>query len=69
TGVETIDKNWDRHFYPADTVVKALGLKSRSKLVDELAHSVAETYIVGDCNKVRAIHDANHSAFNYAVEV
>lgn len=67
-GVEAMDKTWNTHFHPADTVVVALGLKPRTDAVAELSGLVAETYVVGDCGRGRAIHDANHMAFNYAVE-
>lgn len=67
-GVQIIDKNWNRTVLPADSVVSAFGMKSNSAIVEELGGLIAETYIIGDCDGVGGIHEANTSAFNYAVE-
>lgn len=63
-----IDKNWNRSELKTDTIVAAFGMKSNMKPVQELSGIIAETYIIGDCDKVSSIHNANTSAFNYAVE-
>ena len=69
-GVETIDRNWKRVTYEADTVVSAFGLKSNTENFDVLTRLVPETYIVGDCGDgAKSIGNANYTAFHQLVEV
>ncbi len=69
-GVETIDRNWKRVTYEADTVVSAFGLKSNTENFDVLTRLVPETYIVGDCGDgAKSIGNANYGAFHQTVEV
>jgi 2,4-dienoyl-CoA reductase-like NADH-dependent reductase (Old Yellow Enzyme family)/thioredoxin reductase len=67
-GVHVIDKKWNRSVISADSVVSAFGMKTNFGVVEELSGIIAETYIIGDCGKVAGIHEANTSAFDYAVE-
>jgi NADPH-dependent 2,4-dienoyl-CoA reductase/sulfur reductase-like enzyme len=67
-GVHVIDRKWNRSVIPADSVVSAFGMKTNFGVVEELSGIIAETYIIGDCGKVAGIHEANTSAFDYAVE-
>lgn len=53
----------------ADTVVLALGLRPDRSRVEPLLEVIPESYAVGDCNNGHRIFDANHDAFNVAVEV
>ena len=69
-GVETIDRNWKRVTYEADTVVSAFGLKSNTEDFETLTRLVPETYIVGDCGDgAKSIGNANYTAFHQLVEV
>ena len=69
-GVETIDRDWKRHVYEADTVVSAFGLKPNTEDFDVLTRLVPETYIVGDCGDgAKSIGNANYTAFHYTVDV
>jgi len=43
---------------PADVVVVAAGMKSRSEKVDELLNLVPETYVIGDAEKPQTIREA-----------
>ena len=54
---------------PADTVVMAFGLRPDSAKVEPLLDVIPESYLVGDCNNVGSIFNANHDAFDVAVEV
>ena len=68
TGVETIDRDWKRIVYEADTIVTAFGLKPHREDWDTLTRIVPETYIVGDCaTGPKSIGFANYSAFHYVV--
>jgi 2,4-dienoyl-CoA reductase-like NADH-dependent reductase (Old Yellow Enzyme family)/thioredoxin reductase len=54
---------------PADTVVLALGLRPDMSRIEPLMNAVPESYAVGDCNNGHRIYDANHEAFDVAVEM
>jgi 2,4-dienoyl-CoA reductase-like NADH-dependent reductase (Old Yellow Enzyme family)/thioredoxin reductase len=54
---------------PADTAVIAFGLRPDASVVEPLLDVIPESYLVGDCRNVGKIFDANHDAFNVAVEV
>ncbi|MGB9959397.1 MAG: FAD-dependent oxidoreductase [Candidatus Bathyarchaeales archaeon] len=66
-GALCIDKSWNKHLIEADTVVLALGLHAREKLVKELANLVAETYVIGDCAGARKIYHAFEDAWRTAL--
>jgi NADPH-dependent 2,4-dienoyl-CoA reductase/sulfur reductase-like enzyme len=68
-GAEVIGENFIRQTLEADTIVTAFGMKPNHEAVGKLAELVFETYLVGDCDDVKNIYNANHMAFNYAVEV
>lgn len=68
-GVVVIDKRWERHEIPADTVVLSLGFKARSKELKAFQGLVPEVYVIGDCQNPRNLRAAIHDAFNVAVEI
>ncbi len=68
-GVEIIDKQWNRSVIKADSIVLALGLRPTVETVNELHELIPETYIVGDCEKAKDIHNAIHSAFYRAIQL
>jgi hypothetical protein len=68
-GVEVIDNKFRRATYEADTIVTAFVMKANDEMIEQFSSIVPETYAVGDCGGVSNIYTANHSAFNYAVEV
>ncbi|MEW6425057.1 MAG: FAD-dependent oxidoreductase [Bacillota bacterium] len=68
-GVVVIDRQWERHEIPADTVVLSLGFRSRSEVVEAFRGLAPEVYVIGDCQKPRNLRAAIHDAFNVAVEI
>jgi len=50
-------------------VVTAFGLQPERSKIEPLLNVVAESYLVGDCRNVGSIFNANHDAFNVAVEM
>ena len=67
-GVETIDRDWRRITYEADTIVTAFGLKPNTEDFDVLTRLVPETYIVGDCGDgPKSIGNACRTAFHYVI--
>jgi pyruvate/2-oxoglutarate dehydrogenase complex dihydrolipoamide dehydrogenase (E3) component len=52
-----------------DTLVMALGAKSRVDVVDRLKGLADEAYVVGDAVKPRIIYDAVHEGFEAVMEI
>ncbi len=52
-----------------DTLVMALGAKSRVDVVDRLKSLVDEVYVVGDAVKPRIIYDAVREGFEAVMEI
>lgn len=57
-GVWTKDKEGNEVLLPADTVLTATGMRSKTGLVDELQQYCREFYPVGDCQRARKVTDA-----------
>jgi NADPH-dependent 2,4-dienoyl-CoA reductase/sulfur reductase-like enzyme len=66
--VIAMDTAWQRIATKADTFVLAFGMRANTETVAALTLLVPETYVVGDCDAVKNIYNANHMAFDYAVE-
>ena len=64
-----MDKEWNRHTIPADTVVLALGYKARADLARAFAETAPDVHIIGDAVKPQNIKAAIHDGFNVAVEI
>ncbi len=54
---------------PADAVVLAPSLRSRTGVVDALRDTAEEVYVVGDCRAPRILFNAIHEAFEAALEI
>ena len=65
-GVRAVDRNFRWSEYEADSVVLAMGMRSRKEKVAELRRLVPETdvFVVGDCARPRGLFEANHEGFN-----
>ena len=68
-GVEIEDRNWHHRVLKADTVVAAFGARRNAETVAELAELIPETYVVGDCDVVKNIKEANFRAYCLACRV
>lgn len=64
TGVYAEDKEGAEHFYPADTVIMASGMRARVDEVEKLRPLVQEFYVIGDARKAGKIMDANRDAYD-----
>lgn len=67
--VIVINRQWNRHEIPADTVVLALGVKSRYDIMKGLQGLARDVYVIGDCLSPRNLMAAIHDAFNVSVEI
>lgn len=65
----SISRNAEKKFLEADTVVLAVGFKSRQELIDKLKGKVSEIYAGGDCVEPRYILDAIHEGFDLAIRL
>lgn len=68
-GALVVDKGLNREKINSDTVVLALGMKSRTDLVKPLERLAPEVYTIGDCMNPGKLKDAIHQGFNIAVEI
>ena len=57
------------HELQGDTVIVALGAKSRVDTVDRLKGLAEEVHVVGDAVRPRIIYDAVHEGFEAAMEI
>lgn len=64
TGVYAQDGDGNEVFYPADTVVMASGMRSRSEEVEALRPLVKEFYVIGDANKAGKIMNGTRDAYD-----
>lgn len=65
-GVVLVNKNWEKSFHKADTVVLAVGFSPLDTLSGELAGKVEEVYTIGDASFPRRIIDAIYEGFKTA---
>lgn len=70
-GIRCINRNLELVEYPCDTVVLAVGMRSRREKVEELRHVIAETevYVVGDAARAESVGDAVQAAFAAANQI
>ena len=66
--VVIMDRNWKVTELPADTTVASFGMRSNMAAAQELSGIIAETYIIGDNDRVANLLNANMTAFDYEVE-
>ncbi len=69
TGVVAEDGGGECSDISADTVVLALGMTPRSRLVEQLRHAAPRVFVAGDCVTPRHIIDAVHEGFYSVVEL
>lgn len=65
--VVTADKNGNSNVLEADTVIIAVGLKSRKAL--EFANIIPNTIFIGDCVEAQKIYNCVHEAWNVIINI
>ena len=63
------EKDGERVFFPADTVVVALGMRARNDVTMSLANCAPMFYTVGDCNSPRNVFLTTSEAYNVALDI
>lgn len=65
-GVYAVNSEGGEEFIPADTVVYAMGMRSKSALADTFRDSCPDVIPVGDCVRARKARQAMEEGFNAA---
>jgi NADPH-dependent 2,4-dienoyl-CoA reductase/sulfur reductase-like enzyme len=71
-GVHTVDSQGEEYFFPADSVVNALGVKPEDKLGKALLtkYGSVDVIMVGDCTAIGGnYYRANHEAYDAAMRI
>jgi len=68
-GVIAVDQSGERAVFACDTVVVAVGHKSRSDVVDALVDTAPEFMAVGDCVKPKNVLQAVRTGYDAAIAV
>ena len=63
------EKDGKEEFVPADTVVVALGMRSRADLAAALSQTAPEFYLIGDCNTPRNVFFSTDEAYHVAMDI
>lgn len=67
-GAKTMDMNFREHFFEADTIVTAFGVKANTEGIEEFKTLAPRFYVAGDAGDgTKSIANANTSAFNYSM--
>ena len=65
-GVTAKDREGNEHFFPADTVICAAGLKARTAEVEKLRSAEYDFWVIGDAKRARKVHEAVREGFDAA---
>lgn len=68
-GVHVMTQDGTVSVLPCDDVVAAFGMKKNDALLKQMRELLPDVIAVGDCNVVKNIKNANHVAFNMALEL
>jgi pyruvate/2-oxoglutarate dehydrogenase complex dihydrolipoamide dehydrogenase (E3) component len=68
-GVIAIDTKGQEMLFDADTVIVAVGLKSRSDIVDALRETAPEFIAIGDCVKPQKVLEAIRTGYDAAMAI
>ena len=70
-GVYAADKAGQERFFPADTVLAALGMKAKAEEAEALAAAAgqAQVFQIGDCTKAGKVYKATHTGYKAAMSI
>ena len=69
SSVTAVDADGNEHVYPADTVVMAAGMRSRSSEVEALRPLVPEFYVIGDARRASKVMLAVRDAYDAVLDM
>ena len=67
--IDTTERGGELRFFPADTVVLAVGAKAENRLVAELKGTAPEVHAIGDCVQARDALFAIHEGANMGLQL
>lgn len=62
-------RNGSTEFFPAETVVLAVGMRANKEVVEKLKEKGLKFHLIGDCLEPRRIRDAVEEGFKVAMEI
>jgi len=68
-GVYAVNEKGGELFYPADTVVLAVGLKPRTEIVESLRNCAPDFSVIGDCFEPATVMEAIHGGYFSAMNI
>lgn len=68
-GLSAVDNAGAEHFFEADTIILATGMKPKWNEVRELQNCVNEFYAIGDCVNVSNIKNATATGYQLAMDI
>ena len=68
-GVRYTDKDGAEHFVEVDTVISAVGMKPRRQEAQSFYGIAPQTMMLGDCDRVGKILQANQDAYFFAANL
>lgn len=68
-GVRYTDKDGAEHFVEVDTVISAVGMKPRRQEAQSFYGIAPQTMMLGDCDRVGKILQANRDAYFFAANL
>lgn len=68
-GVAAVDKKGGKTLFDGDTVVVAVGLRSRTDIVDALRETAPEFIPIGDCLKSRTVLEAVRTGYDAGMSI
>jgi len=68
-GVFAVKEEGEERFYEADTVLLAVGLKSRNELVESLRNCAPDFAVIGDCLQPATVMEAIHMGYFSAMNI
>jgi pyruvate/2-oxoglutarate dehydrogenase complex dihydrolipoamide dehydrogenase (E3) component len=68
-GVFAVNEKGEEQFYEADTILLAVGLKSRTEMVESLRNCAPHFVVIGDCLRPATVMEAIHMGYFSAMNI
>jgi pyruvate/2-oxoglutarate dehydrogenase complex dihydrolipoamide dehydrogenase (E3) component len=68
-GVLAVNEKGEERFYEANTILLAVGLKSRTEMVESLRNCAPDFVVIGDCLRPATVMEAIHMGYFSAMNI
>ena len=68
-GVFGVNENGEESFFEADTILLAVGVQSRTEMVESLRSCAPDFVVIGDCLKPATVMEAIHLGYFSAMNI